>query len=473
MKKFFITTPIYYVNDEPHIGHAYTTVAADVFARYYREKLGEKNVFFLTGTDEHGEKVAQAATKQKKSPKEYADEISEKFKSVWKLLNIKYDYFIRTTDPEHEKIVQQFLQKIYDNGYVYKGVYKGLYCVGCERFLSEDELVDGACPLHPNIKPIYKEEENYFLKLKELSEKALKEIQKGTYKILPQERKNEIVSKIKAGVNDVSISRFGIKWGIPLPWDKEHIVYVWIDALLNYYSATKIAPEKATFWPPDLQLLAKDILWFHALLWEALLIAAEEKLPETIFAHGFFTIDGQKMSKSLGNVISPKQLIDAYGVDGARYLLLTAFPFGNDGDVSLKKFTEKYNADLANGLGNLIARTAKLGERLDNNPYKRQEAGGMRHEDFNGVEKKIINYQPEEALKIIWNKIKDADKKFNEEKPWELENEKLEIVLKDSIKEIIEIAVNLKPFMPQTAEKIIEIFRAEKIESPSPLFPRK
>jgi methionyl-tRNA synthetase len=476
-KKFYVTTPIYYVNDAPHIGSAYTTLAADIIARYYRQKLGKENVFFLTGTDEHGQKVAQSAKEAGLTPQKFADSVIPKFKDAWKLLNIGYDFFIRTTDPRHEKVVSELLQKVYDSGYVYLGTYEGPYCVGCERFYKESELVDGRCPLHPNKEISHQKEKNYFLKLKELvKDKVLPKLKAGEYNILPEERKNEILSRIEQGVEDVSVSREGVTWGTPVPWDKTQTVYVWIDALVNYYSATRFLEGKGKFWPADLHLMAKDILWFHAVIWEALLIAAGIELPKTVFAHGFFTVDGQKMSKSLGNVITPKQLVDRYGVDGTRYLLISAVSFGSDGDISLKDFDTKYNADLANGLGNLVSRVAKMSESTEGYFYKN---GGKEVPSlFNDVEAEMLKFRFDNALSIIWGAIKGTDEYLSRERPWVKdlsdENQKLSkfVNLTTAIENILAVAFCLKPFLPETAEKIEKQFKGPKIKAEAPLFPR-
>lgn len=474
-KKFYVTTPIYYVNDVPHIGHAYTTIAADVLARYHR-LLGKK-VFFLTGTDEHGAKVAEAANKEGKKPEKFCDGVVLRFVNSWKKLNIKNDYFIRTTDPRHEKVVQRLLQKVYDNGYIYSGIYEGLYCVGCEKFLTETDLVDGKCPLHPNRKPVKQKEKNYFFKLSNFRNKLIKAIKnekdKNHYEILPKERKNEILGKLKQGLDDVSISRAKVEWGIPIPWDKHQTIYVWIDALLNYYTATNFLKNKKNFWPPDLHLIGKDIIWFHAVIWEALLLAAKLPLPKAVFAHGFFTINGQKMSKSLGNVISPDDLIKQFGVDGARYLMLSEFPFGADGDISIKRFTTRYNADLANGLGNLIARIAKLAQN-----YNLEFEKGFRKTSLSdefAIEMEKLNLNG--ALELIWGTISGIDKYIDRKRPWESiskgKKALWEIVVKgEAISTIREIARLLKPFLPETADKIEEQFKGPKIKTGPPLFPR-
>lgn len=470
--KFYITTPIYYVNDVPHAGHAYTTVAADILARYWKEKLGEKNVFFLTGTDEHGQKVAQAAQEKKLSPKEYADSISPRFQEAWDLLNIKPNYFIRTTDPRHEKVASELLQKVYDAGYIYKGTYEGLYCIGCEKFLTKSELINDKCPLHPNKKPIYQKEKNYFLKLGDLSKKVLKKINNNEYKVEPPQRKHEILSRLERGVEDISISREGVSWGIPIPWDKNQTIYVWVEALMNYYSATQFLPDRKRFWPADLHIVGKDILWFHSVIWQAILIVADIELPRMIFAHGFFTIDGQKMSKSLGNVISPKKLVDRYGVDATRYLLISAYTFGTDGDISFEKFDAKYNADLANGLGNLVARVAKLCEKNKVTVSKKNKSGLNNSLKIGGY---IIHLERSEfnlALEEVWRDIKKLDGEIERDKPWSLPKEKVTPILQKYVGEIQHIAHALKPFLPETAERVEEQFRGPNIKAGKSLFPR-
>lgn len=460
MKKFFATTPIYYVNDVPHIGHAYPTVAADVITRYWKLKNYDSRL--LTGTDEHGAKIAEAAKKHGKEPKEYADEISEKFKEAWQKLNIDFVRFIRTTDEDHIKIAQEFLQKLYDKGAIdpKPRLYKGLYCVGHEKFMSAEELVDGLCPDHQT-KPIEHSEENYYLRLKDYRDKLEKLITSDEIKIRPESRKNEILGKIKQGLEDISISRTNLEWGIPLPFDSTHTSYVWIEALINYYTYG----SQNGVWPADLHLVGKDILWFHAIIWPAMLLAIGEALPKEIFAHGFFTIDGQKMSKTIGNVISPDDLVKKYGTDGARYVLLAAFPFGEDGDFAWDILDRLYNADLANGLGNLVARVTKLCEQND------IEAPQPPEEFDPKMTKHLEGFKFNEALFHIWGEITEADKKVNLERPWELEGEKLKQVLEDLVKRIQHIAFNLQPFLPETSEKILKQFSGQ-IKSDKPLFPR-
>lgn len=466
-KKFYITTPIYYVNDIPHIGHTCTTVVADIVARYHK-LLGE-DVFLLTGTDEHGAKVAEAAAAEGLSPKEFCDKVSRTFSDIWPKLNINYDYFIRTTDPTHERLVQEILEKIYKKGDIYKAKYEGLYCIGCEKFVSESDLVNGFCPLHPNKQIEKQSEENYFFKLSKYVPTLISAIEDENhplhYKISPESKKSEVLARLKAGVTDLSISRAEVTWGIPIPWDKSQTIYVWVDALFNYYTATKITGRE-NLWPADLHLIGKEILWFHAVIWEALLIAADIPLPKEIFTHNFYTIDGQKMSKSLGNVISPQELLEKFGVDGARYLIATSFPAFDDADVGIERFKEKYNADLANGLGNLIARVAKL---CENSGFDFQET----KLEFDSYWKNHIEaYHLNEALERTWEYVNENNKRINEGKWWELTGEESQTALQSGVDLIRKIAFHLQPFMPETAEKILEQFKGPKIKSEKPLFPR-
>lgn len=462
--KFFATTPIYYVNAAPHIGHTYTTVAADVITRYWKQQ--GKDSWLLTGTDEHGAKIAEAAEKNNQEPQAFADQISEEFKKAWELLNIDYVRFIRTTDEDHIKTAQEFLQKMYDSGFIdpKPRLYTGLYCVSCEKFWQKEDLKDGLCPDHLK-PPVEHSEENYYFRLSDpnISEKLKEAITSDKLKILPASRKNEMLGKLEQGLEDISISRANLSWGIPLPFDPSHTCYVWVEALINYYTYG----SQNNFWPADLHLVGKDILWFHTVIWGAMLLSIKEELPKEVFAHGFFSIDGQKMSKTIGNVITPQQLVDRYGVDGARYVLLSAFPFGEDGDFSWKKLDEKFNADLANGLGNLAARVAKLCERCEFELI--EDPRSIDAEDF---AREIQNLNFSGAITIANNYLRKLDEKLSSDKPWEIkDNEELKQVLKYYVDEIIKTTKLFQPFIPQTAEKILAQFSG-KIKSGKPLFPR-
>jgi len=466
MKKFYITTPIYYINDIPHIGHTCTTIAADIIARLHRQ-LGEK-VFFLTGTDEHGQKVAEVAQKEGLSPKDYCDKISPRFSEAWKKINISNDFFIRTTDPKHEEVVTKFLQNIHDRGDVYKAKYQGWYCVGCEKFMTESELVDGHCPLHPPEKTVWKSEENWFFKLTKYVPKIIELIEnpKNNY-IFPEGKKAEVLAKLKSGVNDISLSRENVEWGIPLPWDKSQTVYVWFDALINYYSATQFEENKKEFWPADLHLLGKEILWFHTVIWQAMLISAEIELPKKTYTHSFYMIDGQKMSKSLGNVISPQQLVDLFGIDGTRYLIARSFPTENDSDVGIERFKEKYNADLANNLGNLVSRVCKLGEGL--------KIVNQKIVITQEYIKLIENLKFDEAINSIFEKYIDkSNNRLNEETPWKLEvNDSARITVLTECAQNLKIAATyLLPIIPDISKIILDQFDGEIKYLKNGLFPR-
>lgn len=467
MKKFFVTTPIYYINDVPHIGHTCTTIAADIIARLHRQK-GE-DVFFLTGTDEHGQKVAESADKAGLSPREYCDSIAPRFESAWKNLNISNDYFIRTTDERHEKVVSDLLQKIYDKGDVYKAKYEGWYCVGCEKFLTESELIDGHCILHPPEKTSWKTEENWFFRLSKYVPQIIKLIEDDkTNYIFPEGKKLEILSKLRnEEIRDLSISRENVSWGIPTPWDTKQTVYVWFDALINYYSATQFVENKKEFWPANVHLLAKDILWFHTVIWQAMLISAGLPLPQKTFTHSFYLIDGKKMSKSLGNVISPEQLVDTFGVDGTRYLIARSFPGENDSDVGVAKFSEKYNADLANNLGNLVSRVTKLALEM--------KVSSVNLEFDKNFEILIDSARFDEALNFVFDTwINKSNEILNKVTPWKLEpNDKARIdVLTECIKNIKLATYHLKIVMPETCEKIEECLKDEVKLVESGLFPR-
>ena len=463
-KNFYITTPIYYINDIPHIGHTCTTVAADILARLHRQN--KDSVFFLTGTDEHGQKVAECAEKEGLEPQVYCDRIVPKFIEAWKSLNISNDFFIRTTDPKHEAVVKSLLTKIYEKGDVYKSKYEGWYCVGCEKFLTETDLVDGHCPLHPPEKTVKKSEENWFFKLSKYVPQIIEIIEKDNY-IFPIGKRAEVLAKLKGGVTDISLSRENVSWGIPLPWDKSQTAYVWFDALINYYSATQFVEDKSEFWPADLHLLGKEILWFHTVIWQAMLLSAEIKLPKKTFTHSFYMVDGQKMSKSLGNVISPQQLVDQFGVDGTRYLIARSFPSENDSDVGIGRFAERFNADLANNFGNLVSRLCKLGEGLT---IDKEEM--VISDEFT---KLVDTLKFDEAISLVFEKFVDkSNNRLNEVAPWKLEiADPLRVnILTECIKNLRTAAFHLACIMPETCKTVETVLTGEIKPLLTPLFPR-
>lgn len=489
MSKFYITTPAYYVNDVPHIGHTYTTVAVDILARWHR-LIGD-DVFFLTGTDEHGAKIEEKANEMKLKLQKYTDEIADKFKQAWQELNISNDNFIRTTDENHIKAVQKVLLFMYNKGDIYLNKYEGLYCRGCEQYKKERDLVDGLCPDHKTV-PEKMSEECYTFKLSKYQSKILELIKKDELQILPVSKKNEIISFYeKEGLEDISFSRKNVSWGISIPWDNSHTVYVWADAFLYYLTGlgwngdvplingSEIELSSSPlikgvsgieFWPPQAQIMAKDILRVHATIWPAMLLSLNLPLPKTLFVHGYFTIDNQKMSKSLGNVIAPDDLIKKYGVDATRYLIISVTVFGNDGDISWRQFDEKYNADLANGLGNLVARVSNL---LEKNNLELNLKINSDEKLIKEYEEKMLAFKFDEALKLLWEKLKNGDEILSDKKPWKMDDKKeIEKILKPIAQDILNIANLLKPFMPDISKKIIEQFSAKQIKKGESLFPR-
>jgi methionyl-tRNA synthetase len=460
--KFYITTPIYYANAKAHIGHAYTTVAADVLARFYKSQ--KKDVFLLAGMDEHGAKIQKAAEAQGKSPQEFVDNISEGFKNLWKDLNIEYNGFIRTTDENHKKAVQKTLQFLFDKGAIYKGEYEGLYCTGCEQFKSDNDLVDGKCPDHGTVPETMKEE-CYLLKMTSVQKELIEKTKSDEFSIRPERYKKEILSFLEGQeLRDVSISRKNVAWGIELPFDKTHTTYVWFDAFLNYLTGLGWeggSSEIPKQWPVDLQIIGKDILRVHATLWPATLLHLGIELPKILFTHGHILSGGKKMSKTLGNVIIPKEMIEKFGSDGTRYLLLSAGTFGEDVDVTMERMIEKYNADLANGIGNLVSRVVKLMEHGTWNMEQKEKKN-----DFSDL---LNNLEIEKALEYIWNIVRDSNKFIEDNKPWELakdesKKEDFEKVMKRLVDDLELISELLIPFMPETSEKIKRALENKKLD---------
>jgi len=489
-KKFYITTPIYYVNDKPHIGHAYTSVAADVLARFH--KLQNEEVFFLMGTDEHGLKIQKKAENENMDPQKFVDKISAGFKKLWDKLEIQYDNFIRTTDENHKKAVQKVLQNLFDGGAIYKGEYEGQYCVGCEQFKNENELVEGRCAEHDTVCENVKEE-SYLLKMTDLQKKLIEKIEKdeparpaGGFNIRPERYKKEILSFLKnEKLKDVSISRKNVSWGIPLPFDPEHTTYVWFDAFLSYLTGIgwdgDLTPTLSLsrrgsegevfkkFWPADVQLIGKDILRVHATIWPIMLMHLEIEPPKMLFVHGHLLSGGKKMSKTIGNVIGIEEMLEKFGTDGTRYLLMSAGTFGEDADVTMERMVKKYNADLANGLGNLVSRVVKL----DLNPKSQIQMTNKIPNPNDKISDFINELKFDSALNYIWNIVREDDKFIEDNKPWELAKNnqaKFIEVMQKLVSDLYLISKLLIPFMPETSEKIKKALETEKAEI---LFPRR
>jgi methionyl-tRNA synthetase len=464
---YYITTPIYYVNAQPHLGHAYTTIATDVLARHMRQR-GE-DVFFLTGTDEHGEPVADAAAAQGVTPQELADRNAERFKALAPRLNASNDFFIRTTDEEHKRRVQEVLQRVHDNGHTYKGLYEGWYCPRCADFKVENEIAEGnRCPIHEIPLELH-QEENWFFRLSTFQAPLERLYEEHRDFVLPPARYNEARSFIASGLQDISLSRKHLKWGVTVPWDPDHVFYVWFDALLNYYTALGYARPgedlTSRFWPATYHIIGKDILKFHTVFWPAMLIAADLPLPEHVFVHGFLLgADGRKMSKSLGNVLDPFQVIDEFGTDALRFYLMRDVPFGTDGAVGMEAVTARYESELANEYGNLASRTIAMVRRYRDGRVPEVETDPQLRGEFAGLPARVSELldraEVTTALEEIWQRVRRSNRYVEERAPWQLAKDPasadaLDETLASLAEAVRVISVLLAAYMPESTATLL------------------
>ncbi len=466
---FYLTTPIYYVNDVPHLGHAYTTVIADFIARWHRLEGGK--VHFLTGTDEHGLKIARSAEAGGLEPKDWTDGIVPRWIELWDALDISNDDFIRTTEARHEQAVQTFMQALHDRGEVYLGTYEGLYCVGCEAFKVPEDLVDGRCPLHGTVPEAVKED-NYFFPLSKYTDRLVELYQRDPPFVMPEARRNEVEGKVKQGLEDLSISRTSFDWGIPIPWDPAHVIYVWIEALQNYITAVGYGSDAEMFasvWPANVHFVGKDILWFHTVIWPAMLMALDLPLPRRVFAHGYLQVGGEKMSKSKLTGISPHDLLPTFGSDAYRYYFAREISFGLDGNFSWESMAARYNSDLANDFGNLAARVLTMAQRyLDGvvpDPPGADELTDLEVAlretfvaSFRAMQEGIDELAPHDALRAAWTFVRKANAYVEATAPWALAKSgggrRLGVVLYTLLDALRLLALVLWPIIPRAADEL-------------------
>ncbi len=470
MPKFYITTAIDYVNNHPHLGTAYEKIAADAIARYKR--MAGFDTHFLMGNDEHSINVERAAREKGLEPKEYCDQMADAFQAVWKRLDVSYDDFIRTTEPRHVRGVQALFQAMVDAGDVYKGKYEGYYCVGCERFLPEKDLVDGMCPNHKT-EPQWLSEENYFFRLSTYAPRLLAHYRENAEFIVPETRRNEIVNVVESGLEDISVSRASVSWGIPLPNDPAHTIYVWIDALINYITGVgypDLTGDYSRYWPADLHVIGKDITRFHCVIWPAMLMSAKLPLPRTVLGHGWVQFQGEKLSKSLGNIVNPLDVADRGGADALRYYLLKEVPLSRDGDFTWQLFIDRYNADLANDWGNLFTRSVSMVHRYRGGKVAATAPIGGLGELIVGAIREyrgaMDRYEIEKGIEAAWSIIRRSNRLVEEKAPWTLAKDparaqELDALLSTLLVALQHTALLLYPIMPAKARMVWEALRIE------------